>query len=275
MELRGTVGLLTGASRGIGVYLARALAHKGVRLALVARSYEDLTTTAKEIEDLGGEALPIAADVSRREDLERVVATAREQLGPVDVLVNNAGIERYTHYQDAKLEDIEAILRTNVLAAEWLTRLVLPDMLERRKGHIVNIASVAGKTAVPYNAVYSSSKHALVGFSWSLREELRPQGIGVSVICPGFVSDAGMFHDWSKGKRAPSLVSTVSPQQVAAKTIGAIEGNKAEVIVSSPIMKVVDVINAISPDLAGWIGRRTRSYEYLEKQAVPAWKNED
>jgi NAD(P)-dependent dehydrogenase (short-subunit alcohol dehydrogenase family) len=130
------------------------------------------------------------------------------------VLVNNAGIERYTDFHSYDLDMIEKIIRVNVVAAEVLTRLVVPGMIDRARGHIVNISSVAGKSAVPYNAVYSSSKHALVGFSWSLREELKPYGIGVSVVCPGFVREAGMFADWSGGTEPPGMTRSVSPERV-------------------------------------------------------------
>jgi NAD(P)-dependent dehydrogenase (short-subunit alcohol dehydrogenase family) len=132
-----------------------------------------------------------------------------------------------------------------------------------RVGHIVNISSVAGKSAVPYNAVYSSSKHALVGFSWSLREELKPYGIGVSVVCPGFVREAGMFADWSGGTEPPGLTRSVSPERVANATVDAIESDKAEIVVGSPFLRISDVVHALSPNLAGWIGRKSGAYRFL------------
>jgi short-subunit dehydrogenase len=135
------------------------------------------------------------------------------------------------------------------------------------KGHIVNIASLAGKTAVPYNAVYSASKHAVVGLSWSLREELRPFGIGVSVVCPGFVEDTGMFASRGANDRVPKLVGTVPPKKVVDETIKSIRKNRAEVIVAPPLSRTVDVLEAISPDFATAIPRRTGFYDFLAKES--------
>ncbi|MGH2753528.1 MAG: SDR family NAD(P)-dependent oxidoreductase [Actinomycetota bacterium] len=271
MDLRGTVGILTGASRGIGVYLAQELARKGVDLALAARSAEDLEATAKLMSDLGARSITVPTDVTRRSDLEELVARASDELGPVDLLVNNAGIEHYAYFEEADLDVIENVLKTNVIAAEWLTRLVLPDMVRRRKGHIANIASVAGKTAAPYNTVYSSSKHALVGFSWSLREEMKRYGVGVSAICPGYVADAGMFYDWSQGEKPPGLTRTVTPEKVATRTVEAIEKDLAEVIVAPGVLKIVDVLHAISPRLTTIIARRSGGYAFLER-GVKEWR---
>ena len=271
MELKGTVGILTGASRGIGVYLAEALAAKGVDLALAARSAEDLESTAKTVGDLGVRVITVPTDVTKREDLESLVARTRSELGPVDLLVNNAGVEHYDYFQEADLDRIESIIKTNLIAAEWLTRLVLPEMVGRRRGHVANIASVAGKTAAPYNTVYSSSKHGLVGFSWSLREEMKPHGIGVSVINPGYVGDAGMFYDWSEGKTPNGLIKTVTPKKVADETVAAIENDKPEVMVTTGLANIVDIFHAISPRFTTSIARRTGAYRFLER-GVKEWR---
>ena len=265
MELRGSIAILTGASRGIGVYIAEALTRKGVSLALAARSEQELKETAARVERLGGRAVTIPTDVGKLKDLQNLVEVAQTELGPVDLLVNNAGIERYANYHELDPEMIERILRINLWAPEMLTRLVLPGMVERRRGHIVNVASVAGKTAVPYNPVYSSSKHGLVGFSWSLREEVKPLGVGVSVVCPGFVSDAGMFNDWSAGKKPPSVSSAVTPDKVADAVVRAVETDKAEIIVARGLTKIVDVTHAISPGFTTNIARRSGAYAFLRE----------
>jgi short-subunit dehydrogenase len=272
MKLEGSVAILTGASRGIGVYLAEALAAQGVHLALAARSEADLELTASKVERRGVRTLQVATDVTERADLQNLVERATAELGPVDLVVNNAGIEHYGKFETYDDDLMEQIYKTNVLAAQWLTKLALPGMIERKRGHIANIASVAGKTAVPYNSIYSSSKHALVGFSWSLREEMRKHGVGVSVICPGFVSGAGMFADWSKGAKPPKLTKTVTPEKVAAKTIEAIEKDKAEVIVAAGLVRFVDVFHALSPGFTTGLARRTGGYKFLENEAVRAWE---
>ena len=263
MQLAGANAIVTGASRGIGTYIARHLASRGVSLALAARSAEDLDRTVAEVSAAGVRAVAIPTDVSRQEDLESLVEKATAELGPIDVLINNAGVERYADLVDADPELIEKIMRVNFLAPANLSRLVLPSMIGRRRGHIVNIASVAGKTAVPFNTIYSSSKHALVGLSWSLREEVARHNVGVSVVCPGFVSEAGMFADWSHGRKPPGLTRSVPPDRVAEATIKAIESNKAEIIVATGITKVVDVFHALSPRLTTTMARRSGAYRFL------------
>jgi uncharacterized protein len=265
MELRGRIGILTGASRGLGVHIAESLARKGVHLALAARSEQELKETANRISGFGGRVATIPCDVGKLKDLETLASRAEEELGPVDLLVNNAGIEKYSEFHRYDLDTIEKILRVNVWAPEVLTRLVIPGMVERHRGHIVNIASVAGKTAVPYNAIYSSSKHALVGFSWSLREEVKPYGIGVSVICPGFVAESGMFAHWSQGDKPPAMSSAVTPEKVAAALITAIERDKAEVIVARGLAKFVDVTHAISPKFTTTMARKGGAYAFLRR----------
>lgn len=267
MELRGAVGIVTGASRGLGVYIAERLGAKGVDLALAARSVDDLEATAELVRSHGIRAITVATDVTKNQDLQELVDRTTAELGPIDLLVNNAGVEQVGRFEECTPKDIQEVLHTNVFALELLTRFAVPGMIERKRGHIVNIASAAGKTAVPYNTVYSSSKHAVVGFSWSLREELRPCGIGVSVVCPGFVSGAGMFSGWNKSGDAPRIAGTVTPERVARKTIGAIEKNRAEVIVSGVMGRTVDVFNAVSPDATAFVARRTGFYDFLEREA--------
>lgn len=262
MELMGTVGILTGASRGIGVYLAQHLAKAGVNLALAARSDEGLQGVAQMARGKGVKVITVATDVTKRSELHRLVKRTNDELGDVDLLVNNAGIEQYSFFESAEPNDIEAILKTNVLGPELLTRYVLPQMIERRKGHIVNMASAAGVTAVPYNTVYSSSKHALVGFTRSLREEMADYNIGVTAICPGYVSDAGMFQVSKGGAKAPGLAGSVAPEKVAAVTVKAIERNRPEVIVGPGLMRFVDVLHALAPRLTTMVARRSGAYEF-------------
>jgi short-subunit dehydrogenase len=267
MKLQGTVGILSGASRGIGINLAEHLARRGVSLALAARSAEGLERTAEGVRALGVEAIAVPTDVSDRNDLEALVKRTSEELGPIDLLVNNAGIERYARFDELELDLIEAIIATNLTASEILTRLVLPGMIERRRGHIVNISSLAGKTALPYNTVYTSTKHALVGFSWSLREEVKTLGIGVSVVCPTFIADTGMFANSRHYRDAPRIAGVVSPEKVAGAVIKAIESDRAEILVAKGLGKMVDVFHALSPAFTTGASRRTGLYAFLKRQA--------
>jgi short-subunit dehydrogenase len=263
----GQVVIVTGASRGIGAHLFDGFAARGCKLVLAARTQDTLEAHAKELRDRGLEVLAVATDISKREDCRNLVDRALAEFGAIDILVNNAGVERYAYFHQKDLDDIEAVIRTNVIGTMTLTRLVVPHMIERRKGHVVNIGSMAGKSAIAYNVDYSTSKHALVGLSWSLRAELAPHGVGVSVVCPIFVKDAGMFHDRNPGDKAPAAASAVPMTAVVDSTIKAIERNKAEILVTKPLGKISDVIAAISPDALIGIQRRLGIYRYLEEQA--------
>ena len=266
MELKDTVGILTGASRGIGLYIAEALAKKGVHLALAARSAEDLEMTAKRLQGYGVQTITVPTDVNKKTDLKNLVKRTTEELGPIDLLVNNAGVEGMVPFEEMDTALIEQILNTNLVSLALLTRQVVPGMIERRRGHVVNIASMAGKTSVPYNTIYSSSKHGVIGFSWSLRAELKKHNVGISAVAPGFVSEAGMFVDWSDGK-PPSMSPAITPETVAKATIKAIEKNKAEILVIRGGGKIMDLVNAISPDLGNFMQTKTGLTGYLEKGA--------
>ncbi|HEV2755523.1 MAG TPA: SDR family NAD(P)-dependent oxidoreductase [Actinomycetota bacterium] len=256
MELRGAVAILTGASRGIGVHLAEALAGRGADLALAARDAAGLEQTAARLERFGRRTITVPTDVTRDADLERLVQRTSDELGPPDLLVNNAGIETIAELQTMELPTIEAMIATNLTGAEKLTRLVIPGMIERRSGHVLNVSSASGKGGVPYYSVYASTKHGLVGFSWCLRAELAPHGVGVSVVCPSFVAGTGMYADRSNDRKPPRSLSLVSAEQVAAACLRAIEKNKAEVVVASGITKFADVFYAFSPDFAMKVARK-------------------
>ncbi len=257
MELKGTVGVVTGASRGIGVELASALADKGVNLALAARTEEGLEQTAEKLRSSGVEVVTVPTDVTKTADLEALVERTTDELGPPDLLVNNAGIETIAPFETFDVAAIESIIATNLIAAEKLTRLVVPGMIARKKGHILNVSSASGKTGLPYYSVYASSKHGLIGFSWCLRTELAPYGIGVSVVSPSFVEDTGMYAARSSNKKPPRSVATVTAQEVAAASVRAIERNKADVVVARGLARVADVFFALSPDFAMMVSRRT------------------
>ncbi|HWL65165.1 MAG TPA: SDR family NAD(P)-dependent oxidoreductase, partial [Actinomycetota bacterium] len=146
MELSGSNAILTGASRGLGVYIADALALAGVNLALAARDQTGLDATADRVRTKGVKVATIPTDVGDEDSLRNLADQAEEQLGPIDILINNAGVEHYIDFHTADTKLIEKIMRVNILGPQVLTRFVLPGMVERKRGHIVNIASVAGKT---------------------------------------------------------------------------------------------------------------------------------
>ena len=178
--------LVTGASSGIGEATARLFAREGYRVAMGARRLDRLETLANEIQTSGGQALPVAADLSRLEDIQSLVTTTLDHYGQIDVLLNNAGFGRLDWLENLDpVKDIEAQLRINLIAVIQTAREVLPHMIKRRSGHIVNMASMAGQVATPTYTVYAASKFAVRGFTEALRREVGVYGVHVSAIYPG------------------------------------------------------------------------------------------
>jgi short-subunit dehydrogenase len=219
-ELAGRTALLTGASSGLGPFIARRLHREGVRFILSARRQAELDRLARE---LVGSSV-ITADLSRRGEAERLAAEA----GEVDILVLNAGVPASGPLTDFDVQDIDAALEVNLRAPIALARLLLPRMLERGSGHIVLMASMAGQVPAPGNSVYNATKFALRGFGHALRGEVHGRGVSVSVVSPVFVTGAGMFAD--TGARAPGR--EVPVEKVAEATLTAIRADRSEITVA-------------------------------------------
>ncbi len=251
-DLRGANAILTGASRGLGVLIGEALAVRGVNLVLAARSASSLDRVADELASYGGKVTSVPTDLSDPGQLEALAERAHKELGGIDILVNNAGIEASHPYEDYPPEEIVRLIEVNLTAPMLLTRKVLPAMLEARRGHIVNIASLAGKASLPYQAPYATTKAALVMFTHTLRAELVDTGVGCSVVCPGFVADEGMYADMqrSTGVSVPGFLAVSKPSKVAEAVIKAIKQNSAELIVNPTPMRGVIAMSQLFPDVA-------------------------
>lgn len=232
--LDGRTALVTGASHGIGPFIAHALARHGVRLVLVARSADELQAQAKRIQDAGGSAAAIPADLLATDAMDEVVRRAEQGVGPVDILVNNAGLELIGPMEQLGLDEIERIIRLNLVASMALTQAVLPGMLSRRRGHVVNMASLAGHLHPPFYEAYTATKAALIAFSHSLRGSLRGTGVSASVIVPSFVRNVGMrrYTEDDDGVGIAPLAGGRPPEAVAAAVVRAIRRDRAEIVVA-------------------------------------------
>lgn len=186
--LKGKVALITGASRGIGFAVAQRLAQMGANLCICARNQEILASAARELEREGTEVVAIPADMAKPTEIASLTLRAEQALGPVDILVNNAGVGYFGPFQDASDENWDAVLDTNLKAVFLLSKAVVPAMIRRKTGHIVNIASLAGKNAFAGGAIYCASKWGLLGLTACMAEDLRSHGIRVSAVCPGSVA---------------------------------------------------------------------------------------
>ena len=244
MNLGGRTVLLTGASGGLGHAIARGLARRGARLVLTARRASVLESLAEE---LGAQIVP--CDLSDR----AAVAALVDAAGPVDALVANAGVPASGRIESFSVEEIDRALEVNLRAPMVLARLLCEGMAERGGGHIVFVSSLSGKAGTAGSSIYAATKFGLRGFAQSLREDLRPRGIGVSTVFPGFIRDAGMFHD--SGARLPGYVGTKTPEDVAGAVVGAIERDRSEVDVAPLPMRLGAAFTGLAPEVAARVQR--------------------
>jgi short-subunit dehydrogenase len=246
VNVAGATVLLTGATGGLGHAIARRLAAAGAHVVLSGRRGDVLVELASEI---GGEVAP--ADLTDPQAV-RELATAHAD---VDILVSNAGLSASGVIESWTEDQIDRALDVNLRSAIMLARFLAPDMVERRRGHLVFMSSLAGRSPTAGASLYNATKFGLRGFAGALRAELHGTGVGVSAIFPGFIRDAGMFHE--AGVRLPFGVGTKSPQQVASSTLRAIERNKAEVDVAPVGLRIGSVLGGFVPDVAAAVTRRT------------------
>ncbi|MFI9272085.1 SDR family NAD(P)-dependent oxidoreductase [Kitasatospora sp. NPDC052896] len=238
MRVPGSTVLLTGATGGIGHTLAHALAGRGARVIATGRRPEALEPLAA----LPG-ARAIAADLADPADLARLV----EEAGPVDILVANAALPSSGELLDYTEEQIDRALDVNLRAPVLLARLLTPAMVAAGRGHLAMIGSISGRTASPGASLYNATKFGLRGFSLSLRQDLHGTGVGVSLIQPGFVREAGMFA--ATGATVTGA-RTVSPRRVADQVLAAIERNRAEVNVAPLELRLASALGSLFPSLA-------------------------
>lgn len=251
-NLKGKIALVTGNSRGIGPLISSELAKEGAVIVGVARSVEGLRETEEKIKAKGGICHSIPWDLTDTSSFNNLISHVRKTVGEIDILVNNAGIEAYAEFENYRKEDIDSIIDLNLKAPMELVRLTLGTMKERG-GHIVNIASLAGKKGVPYNNIYSASKAGVIMWTDGLRQDLHGTKVNVSVICPGFVSEAGMYHD--AGVKPPFLLGSSKAEKVAKAVLKAIRKNKAQIIVNQGPMKPLLALDQISPRFGDWVVR--------------------
>jgi uncharacterized protein len=248
VDLAGARVLLTGATGGIGHAVARALAQRGATLVLTGRRSDVLEPLAQEI---GGRA--VAADLAEAGAVERLVADA----GEVDVLVANAALPASGRLEEYSVEQADRALEVNLRAPILLTKLLTEGMSRRGRGHVVLVSSLAGKSAQGGASLYCATKFGLRGFGLALRDELADSGIGVSTVFPGFIAEAGMFHE--ADVELPRFVGTKRPEDVAGAVVEAIERNRAEVDVAPLAMRVGATLSGLAPEASRRLQRRLGS----------------
>jgi short-subunit dehydrogenase len=257
MRVEGATVLLTGASGGIGQAIARAIAQRGGKLILTGRRTDVLEPLAGELD-----ARAVAADLAQHADVERLA----EQAGDVDILIANAGLPGVGALRSFTTEEIDRALDVNLRAPIVLAHALIPAMIERREGHLVFVSSLNGKAATPLTSIYNATKFGLRGFASALREDLRADGVGVSTIFPGFISEAGMFV--AAEAKLPPGVGTRTPQDVADATIKAIEKNRAELDVAPLTMRLGSTFASVAPEVAANVSRKLGAHKVAGEMAA-------
>jgi short-subunit dehydrogenase len=259
------VAIVTGASRGIGRAITLALAARGVRVLALARSADDLAAVAAEARRLAPESTSAVCDVGSWADVQTAIASAVERFGRIDVVVNNAGFGSYAPFLEADLDEFHELMRVNYFGSLYVTRAVLPTLLRQRSGHLVFIASVAGRIASPRHTGYAATKFAVVGLAESLAYELEPHGIRITTVNPGTVAtdffNRTSFRDFPEGPRK----MMIAPEAVAAATLRAIERETPEVFVPRAL-RFPYVLKVLAPRLF-----RAGAMRYARRQGmIPA-----
>jgi uncharacterized protein len=232
VRLKGAGVLITGASSGIGRATAIELARAGCRVAVAARRADRLEETASRCREHGAEVLVRPTDVSRRDECFGLVTEVTSTFGSVDILVNNAGFALLDRIESADIDEVRRMIDTNLLGAFHCTQAVLPQMLERRDGTIVNVSSITGLMGYAGMGMYGATKFAMTGMTEALRDEVIDRGVRVILVCPGATSSEFFIHaEQNKIPAASRLVSRLAPEDVAKGIRKAIERERVRVIV--------------------------------------------
>jgi short-subunit dehydrogenase len=259
MELERQRVLLSGATGGLGQAIARELAGHGAKLALSSRKQEDLEKLADSLP--GDDHQVIVADLAKDGAAGKLVRDA----GEVDVLVANAALPATGRLDSFSDDEVSRALRVNFESPILMARELAPRLSEKGEGHLVFIASLAGKVGSPRSSLYNASKFGLRGFAFGLREDLHPHGVGVSIVSPGFVREAGMFAD--SGSEPPPGLGTTTPKKVGEAVVRAIRRNRNEITVAPRRQRFVTEVGYRHPGVAAAIQRRGGADRLADKLA--------
>jgi short-subunit dehydrogenase len=267
-DVAGQVALVTGGSRGLGLLIAEELVGRGCRVAICARDVRELEAAQRVLERAGGSVLAVPCDVGDREQVARMVESIETELGPIEILVNNASIIQVGPLDSLDLGDFEQAMEVNYWGTVHATLSVLPGMRRTGTGRIANITSIGGKVAIPHLLPYDAAKFAALGFSEGLRAELAGEGISVTTVVPGlmrtgspvnafFKGDAEKEFAWfSLGDATP--VSAMSARRAAREVVGALLRGEAEVTLSgqAKLLRIAhDLFPGATTDLLGMVNR--------------------
>jgi short-subunit dehydrogenase len=268
-DLRGGTALVTGASGGIGTFIARGLAREGMDVVVSGRRVDALGSVVEELRGMGVRAEAVPADLFDLKQVESLIDRSEAVLGPLDVLINNAGVEYTAAFTNCSREELTSMVDVNLTAPLLLTHRVVPGMLARRRGHVVFISSLAGKLGPAYSEPYASTKAGLVGLTQSLRAEYLHAPVGFSVVCPGFVAGDGMYQRMvEQGVQSNRLMGSTTPEKVAIKVIAAIRRDRPEVVESGAPIRPMLALAQLAPRLVERLTPRFGVTEIFRRAAA-------
>jgi short-subunit dehydrogenase len=250
VDLEGKRLLLSGATGGLGRAIADQLAGRGSLLVLSSRREEELRELAGSLPGGAGRHEAIVADLAEEGAAERLVREA----GELDGLVANAALPGVGSIDQVDAEELTRTLRVNLEAPMLMARELVPELTRKGEGHIVFISSLNGKVGTPRTAIYCATKFGMRGFALALREDLHPKGVGVSTVLPGFIREAGMFHE--SGVKSPPGLGTTTPEKVGKAVVTAITRNRSEVEPATLRLRLASAIAYRHPEFAARIQRR-------------------
>jgi NAD(P)-dependent dehydrogenase (short-subunit alcohol dehydrogenase family) len=286
-SFRGKTVLVTGGTRGLGLLMTRRLAREGANLAVCSRDPEEVQQAHDDLSRHGAAVLARACDLRYRDRVGEFLDEVRKHFGPVDVLINNAGVISVGPVEAMTLEDFHDAMAANFFAAVHTILEVLPDMRRRRQGRIVNISSIGGKVAVPHLLPYCASKFALAGFSEGLRAELARDGIVVTTVCPGLMRTGSPRNALFKGQHrieytlfalSDSLPgSSMNADRAARKILDACRRGDAELILTLPAKLAAafhGLLPGLSADVYSWVNRLLPGPGGIGTESQPGWESE-
>lgn len=267
--LQGGTALVTGASGGLGTHIARRLAREGMNVAVSGRREDALAEVTTELSALGVKAISVPADLSDLTTIDPLVDSAENALGPIDLLVNNAGLESVGAFTNYTREELSSMVDVNLTAPLLLTHRLVPGMLQRERGHVVFISSIAGKIGPAYNEPYAATKAGLVGLTQSLRSEYLDAPIGFSVVCPGFIKGDGMYERMvQEGHRSNRMMGETTTEKISDSVVRAIREDKAEILESGAPVRPMLALAQLAPGLVERVAPRFGITELFRKVAV-------
>jgi short-subunit dehydrogenase len=268
-DLQGRTALVTGASGGLGTHIARRLAREGMNVAVSGRREDALAQVVKELSALGIKAAAVPADLCELRTIDPLVEGVESALGPIDVLVNNAGVESVGAFTTYTREELTSMVNVNLTAPLLLTHRLTPGMLERGRGHVVFISSMAGKVGPAFSEPYAATKAGLVGLTQSLRAEYLDAPVGFSVVCPGFIAGDGMYERMvQEGHRSNRMMGETSTEKISDAVVRAIREDRGEILESGAPIRPMLALGQLAPGLVERAAPRFGITELFRKVAV-------